>query len=319
MASGDFADCKLQLAYLSGRTAVAQFNAAELALAGQCVNETVLDCYMNPGGPRPRFARQTLGIQLGAPIDFTVTVTQGSNNITVTAGGTPSPTRVGSTVKIGTNYYRYAGLSGSQQQLVEPVLEASGSYTMTMWHNSYVLGVTVVEVDEDPLVLGWGCLRPMNGVGEDYKWRQITYGDFWYPTPQGAALATNINLPGGLSFPVGDPLFYYINNEPYIAANAIASRFVVQPMPSQARSVSFSAWVIPTELSADADRPLLPADLITRVLFPLMREKWALIFKKYAGQNLQGLVASANGARAILRSVSDGQRGRPVRMPLCNV
>lgn len=411
MASGDFADLKLQLARLAGRAAVSEMLAGDQALAGQCVNETLLDCYMNPGGRRPRWAMNMFGLQLGVPITRTIGVTQGSKVFT---GYAAPEARIGSCVQVGSSWYTLAGQvgagSGSQTgqtnqvplvigqqsyaivfntpfeaiptffsavvmmgsdsgeiftatpdlstltesgvtvwlsgiptadssgsvinwnaaasaveastlgdfEFVEPVVEATGNYSATFYHNSYSLDANIVEVQGDPLVLGWGILRPMTGRGEDYKWRQIAYGDFWTPSPQGAGLLTNINWPGGLSNPVGTPLFYYIENNLMIGVNPIKSRFVVQPMPIQITTIQFNGWTLPDELVDDTDRPILPGDLVSRVLLPLCREKWALIYKKYTGGNQQAFIRAGDAAREILNLSGRGQRDRPVREPLRN-
>lgn len=325
MASGDFSDCQLQLAYLSGFTAITQMGANDQALIQQCINEAVLDCYFpqseNPlKVVRPRWALQTFGVQLGSPITLNIGTTLGSTAITFPQGTALPLVNVGSTLQIGENFYRWAGQdSTNAYRLTAPSMEVTGTLAATLWCNSYLLNASWLEVDADPFVLGWGCLKPMNGIAEDYKWRQISYGDFWWPTPQGAGLITNINWPGGVSNPVGDPLFYYIDNSPLIAGNPIQCRFVVQPMPTQPRSIEFKAWAVPPILVNSSDRPVLPGDLVTRCLFPLMRERWALVYKKYTGNNVPGLIETATRARAILNAISNGQRARPVRMANVNV
>ena len=314
MASGDFADLQLQLAYMSGRTAVAGLDAGDLALAKQCVNEAYLDCYMNPGGARPGWALQNLGLQFRATITTNLGVTQGSTTVT---GYTFNTDQVGSTVKIGNNYYTYAGLSGASEKLVEPCLEATATYSVTIYHNSYPLAAAVIEVEADPVVVGWGILSPMNSRGEQTRWQQILYGDFT-PHAGGGAYMTGGYWPGGLNYPTGTPLYYRIENGPLVGGNAIKCLFIVEPMPTALTSVQFSAWVAPTELSADADVPVLPAALSTRILLPLCRERWALIYKKYTGDNQEALVREASVARTILNSMSGGQRNRPVRNVLNN-
>lgn len=314
MASGDFADLQLQLAYMSGRQAVSGLDAGDLALAKQCINEAYLDCYMNPGGTRPRWALQSLGIQFRAPISTTLGVTQGST--TVTGYSFPTDT-VGSIVQIGSSYYTYAGLSGSTEKLVEPVLEATATYAVTIYHNCYPLSAAIIEVEGDPLVLGWGILTPMNSRGEQARWQQILYGDFT-PHAGGGAYMTGGYWPGGLNYPTGTPLYYRVENGPLIGGNAIKCLFIIEPMPTAITTVQLQAWVVPTELSGDTDVPVLPAALSTRILLPLCRERWALIYKKYTGDNQQALVRKAGIAREILNRMSGGQRQRPVRTLLSN-
>lgn len=213
MATGDFAWLKLQLAYMAGRNSVAELDNDQY-LAGQCVNEALLDMYMGDpvrGTPRPNWALQTEGFRLRSPVTATVGVTQGSNVMT---GYTFPTDMVGSTIQIGQLYYQYAGLQNGLETLTTPFQEATGSYPAQMWHDSYPLAVNVAEFEEAPLVLGWGLLRPFNSRAEKLRWQQITFGDFWGPAPYGAGLLTTINWPGGLSYPTGTPLYYLIDNAP---------------------------------------------------------------------------------------------------------
>jgi hypothetical protein len=303
-----------QPATLAGRTTVAELDQ-DATLAGQCVNEAYLDTYINttPGGRRPGWALQTAGIQFSAPVTGTVTVTQGSNSFSALTGVTAA--MAGSVIQIGAGYYKLASTTST----VEPIAEATGSQAFTLWHNSYPLPAANIELEGGPLVIGWGLLKPMNGRMEDIKWRQITYGDFWGPTPFGAGLMTTINWPGGVSNPTGTPIWYYVDNSFLVSGAAIQARMVIWPMPTQLTTVQYQGWITPTELSADGDLPVLPANLITRVLLPLAREKWVMLYKKYTGGNQAYVVREADKARAILAMTSQGQRDKPTRMVLRNV
>jgi len=317
MATGDFGWLQLQLAFMAGRNTVAELDnnpnvPSDSLLAGQCVNEAYFDCYMNPGGKRPGWALQGAGIQYVAPVSGSVVVTQGLNTFSALAGVTAA--MAGSVINIGAGYYTLASTTST----VEPIAEPSGSQGFTLYHNSYVLPATSVEFEYGPLVLGWGLLRPMNGRVEAVKWRQITYGDFWSPTPFGVGQMTSINWPGGVSNPTGTPIFYYIDDSVLAPGAAIASRIVIWPLPLQLTTVEYRAWVTPTELVNSADLPIMPANLITRCLLPIARERWAKVYKKYTGGNVQFLTEEAQKAKMILESTFTGQRDRPIRMPLHN-
>lgn len=318
MATGDFAWLKLQLAFLAGRNTVAELDnnpavPSDSLLAGQCINEAYLDCYLNPGGRRPGWAQRNFGVKFGTPVSGSVVVTNGSTTFSALTGVTAA--MAGSVINIGAGFYELASTTAT----VEPIAEPTGSQAFTLYHNSAVLDATNVEIENAPVVLGWGTLRPMNGRAEATKWRQITYGDFWSPTPFGVGQNVSINWPGGISQPTGTPLFYYIDNSILDVTAAITCRMVIWPLPTQVQTVQFQAWITPAELSADADLPIMPANLITRVLLPLARERWVMTFKKYTGQNQDYIIADANKARQVLEaSTSTGQRDRPVRMPLHN-
>lgn len=318
MAIGDFGWLKLQLAFMAGRNTVSELDnnpnvPSDSLLAGQCVNEAYLDCYSpSPGGKRPGWALQEGGCQFVGTVTGSTTVTQGLTTIGALAGVTS--VMIGSVINIGAGFYVLASLTST----VEPIAEATGSQAFTLYHNSYVLPANIIELEYGPLVLGWGLLRPMNGRVEEVKWRQITYGDFWSPTPFGVGQMTSINWPGGVSNPTGTPIFYYINNAVLSPTAAIANRMVIWPLPLQLTTVQFSGWVMPTEMTADADLPILPANLITRCLLPIAREKWSACYKKYTGENQQLLSKQADAAREILWNSSPGQRDRAFRQPLLN-
>lgn len=241
-----------------------------------------------------------------------------TTGMTVWLSGIPSSASAGQSL----TWYASGNVPSSpisvEYEFVEPIQEATGDYSATFYHNSYVLPVADIELQGGPLVINWGLLRPMNDRIEAAKWRQITYGDFWGPMPFGAGLMTSINWPGGVSAPTGTPIWYYIDNSTLNAAGAIACRMVIWPIPLQLTTVQYQGWVMPTELSLDADLPILPANLTTRVLLPLARERWAMTYKKYTGQNQDYLMREADKARATLNLTSQGQRDRPVRVPLRN-
>lgn len=317
MATGDFGWLKLQLAFMAGRNTVSELDnnpniASDSLLAGQCVNEAYLDCYLNPGGKRPQWALQTTGLQFGTPITGSVTVTQGSSTFAALSG--VSVTMVGSQIQIGQGFYVLA----STTSVTTPIQEPTGSAGFTLYQNSCAMPNSIVEMEFGPVVLGWGLLRPMNGREESIKWRQITYGDFWSPTPFGVGQMTSINWPGGISQPTGTPIFYYIDNTIFSVGSPVTPRMIVWPIPLQITTVEYQGWAVPTELSSDADLPVMPASLTTRVLLPLCREKWGLIYKKYTGGNVDALVREGDKARQILGSTYTAQRDKPVRMPLTN-
>lgn len=290
-------------------------------LCGQVINEAYLECYYptQPDAKRPRFAMQEFSVILAAPIAITIGVTQGSNIVT----GSFTASQIGSQIQLGNNYYTYAGQdSAGNQRFVENVIDGTGSYGCTLWNRSTPLSAAIGEVQNDPVLLGKGVLYPMANRGEEYRWKSILYGDF-SPSPGGGSMAGGV-WPGTINYPVGTPEFYRIENGPTLQQPVptgatpppIRALFIVEPMPDQAYNIQMQGWVIPTELVNNSDRPILPGDLSTRVLLPLCREKWALTYKKFTGQNIQGLIAGANAAREILQKLGGGQRDRPIRMSI---
>ena len=330
MATGDFGWLQQQLAAMAGRNAVAELDnnpniPTDSLLAAQCVNEAYLDCYYpqpwsgNPSPRRPAWAKQQFSLTLQAPVAITVGVTQGSTAVT----GAFTNAQIGSTVLIGTNYYTYAGVDTTgTMRFVEQVVNPSGSYGAMLYNSATPLATSISEVEYDPILLNYGVLFPMASRGEQYRWKSILYGDF-SPRPGGGSMAGGSVWPGGINYPVGTPEFYRIENGPNITqpnptgatpTPPIQALFIVEPMPDRQYLVQLEGWIIPVELVNSSDRPIMPGDLCSRVLLPLCREKWATVYKKYTGQNLQGLIHSADGARSILDRIGGAQRDRPVRM-----
>jgi hypothetical protein len=241
-----------------------------------------------------------------------------ASGVTVWLNGIPTAASAGSFIRWNASGPAGVPFSTGAYQFVEPVAEPTGSYSALFYHNSHVLPAADIELQFGPLVLGWGLLRPMNGRVEAVKWRQITYGDFWSPTPFGVGQMTSINWPGGVSQPTGTPIFYYIDNSAMQPAAPTTCRLVIWPLPTQLTTVQYEGWIMPVELSADGDLPIMPANLITRCLLPLCRERWVMNYKKYTGGNQQMIIANADKARAVLWNSSPGQRDRAFRQPLHN-
>lgn len=310
MAAGDFADLQLNLARLTGRPTAADLDD-DLYLAKQVINEAYLECYQPPEGGCPPWARYPEGLQFAAPVTATIGVTQGSKIFT---GYTPATSKVGSVVRIGNNWYTYAGLDGSDQKLVEPVQEATGSTVATFYHNSYPLSAALVQVMQSPVLLGFGPLSPFGSKQEQIIHQASFRGDF--VPAQGAGFSPQaIGWGwGGMAFDVGQPMYYRADAATLLATAAYATRFVVYPLPSQICTVTLEAHWLPTSLSADADLPRMPAAKIYELLLPIAREKWALTFKKYAGDNKDALVMAADRARRQLALLANPQQDRPQRV-----
>lgn len=109
MASGDFLDLQTNMAILAGRATAADLDE-DLALCKQVINEAQLEVYRPVDGRAPEWARRTVGLQFRAPLAISINLTQGSR--TVTGYEFPTDT-LGSVIQVGSNYYRYAGNSGT--------------------------------------------------------------------------------------------------------------------------------------------------------------------------------------------------------------
>ena len=308
MAEGDFLDLQNNLAVLAGRATAADLDE-DLSLCKQVINDALLECYRPIDGRVPEWARKRITLFFAAPASITLAVTQGSRVVT---GYAFPASCVGSVVAIGSRFYTYAGKSGASYMLVEPALEVTGSYAATLHHNSQPMGVTIARVLGSPDRMGFGPLSPMTDMETELRYRSNIVSDF-SPTPGAGYYGTQQAVYGGTSYPLGDPLYYRIESEQLLDGADITHRFITLPLSHVAFNVSLRAEVYPVRLSSDSDRPLLVGDLVQSVLLPIAREKWAVVYKKYTGQNVQGLVKEGDRAREILaragvnRSRTSGQ------------
>lgn len=302
MAAGDFLDLQNNLAQLAGRASASDLDE-DLNLCKQVINEAQLECYRPVDGRWPEWARRRQAIYFPGPVNATLGVTQGSR--VVTGHAFPAST-VGSVVAIGSNFYTYAGQSGSDHLLVEPVMEPTGSYAATMHNNVQVLDVQVALILGAPDRMGFGPLSPMTDLETELKYRSNIGGDF-QPRPSAGYYGLESARYGGSAYPVGDPLYYRVESEQLVDGAAIAHRFVTLPLSPVPFNVSYRAQIFPKLLTADTDRPLLVADLVTTILLPIAREKWGVTYKKYSGENKDFLVKEGDRAREILSRACTAQ------------
>jgi hypothetical protein len=308
MASGDFLDLQTQLAQLAGHADPANLDG-DLNLCKQVINEALLEVYRpvdREGNvlPPPEWARRTITLQFRAPQAVTLGVTNGSRVVT---GYVFPADFTGSLVKIGTNYYRYAGLDGADHTLVEPVMEATGSTTATLYHACQPIAQDVSEVLGGVEWQGHGLLSPMTDRETEIGYRSNIWGDY-HPSFGAGYYGGKVGILSGTAYPTGDPMFYRIETDALLEGADVLRRFCVVPIPEGLVNIAFRASIVPTELVNNSDRPKIVADLVTRCLLPIAREKWGALYKKYTGTNLNFLVREADKARAILGGVARPQR-----------
>lgn len=310
MPSGDFLDLQNNLAILAGRSSAAELDE-DIALCKQVINEALLEVYRPVDGRAPEWARRTVALNFRAPLDITIGVTQGSVN--VTGYNFPADT-LGSVVQIGTNFYRIGHTQGNSQ-FVEPVTEPTGTYQATLFHICHPLPADVSEVIGGVEWQGRGLIAPMTDRETDIGYRSNTIGD--YKPEYGAGFYGGVYVGSrATTYPRGDIMFYYIETDALHTGADVVRRMCIVPMPAESANIVFRAQVFPEELVNDTDRPKIVGDLITRCLLPIAREKWALLYKKYTGQNQSYLVAEADKARRILTlSAKPQKRGSGICRP----
>lgn len=309
MATGDFGDLQLSLARLSGRPTADDLDD-DLDLAKQVINEAYLECYLPVDGVRPPWAKKPFGVRFRAPVTAPIGVTQGSKVFT---GYTPQTDTPGSVVRIGQRFYTYAGLNGSNQEFVEPVIEETGTVSATFYHNSHPLDAKAVQVHGAPELLDFGPLSPMNSRREEL-FHRASFSDDFQPSAGSGGQGHGFNWGwAGATYEIGQPEFYRADAASLLPDSAYAVRFVVYPVPDRICAISFEAWFLPSRLVNSTDLPRMPGDKVMELLLPIARFEWAATYKKYAGDNLDGLALKAKQARAQLRTLCTTQTHRPTR------
>ncbi len=303
MASGDFLDLQTNLAVLAGRATAAALDE-DLPLCKQCINEALLEVFRPVDGRAAEWAQNRPVLYFEAPVTISIGLTLGSK--VVTGYAFPS-SKVGSVVQVGTNYYTYAGSSAGVYYLVETVLDATGTYSASLYHNAQPLPANTAEVLGSPERLGFGPLSAMTDLETDIRYRSRLMGDF-SPERGGGYYATMFARYGGSVYPAGDAIYYRVDSDPLLDGAAVLHRLVITPMPTTACAVALRTRIFPPLLVADADRPVLIGDLVLNVLLPIARAKWAATYKKYTGDNQQALAGEADRARKILTDVRRAQK-----------
>jgi len=302
-----FLDLQNQLALMVGADAVAQLPSLEQEQIKRCINESYTRCYLPIDGRRPPWASRYFTHRLHAATPFEVTVTQDSPVIECADYATVDPTLefTGSLVKIGTDYYTRASISGNDVTLLESVPLTSGTYTATFYFNSVKIDAQSIDVIEKPELAGEGLLSPMEGKSNELTYRSLVVGDFTANPGQGYQHNVNFRSPT-LSFDVGRPLFYFV--DPTAFTETFQHLFAVYPLPDQAENVRYRANVLPTELSGDADIPVMPPNTINAILLPMAIYTYCSRTRRYNGDNRTFLRDRSIEAERQLRSMRTGQK-----------
>ncbi|WP_043588076.1 hypothetical protein [Geminisphaera colitermitum] len=302
MSAGDFLDLQTQLAVLAGRATAADLDE-DLDLCKQVINEALLEIYRPVDGRAPEWARRSVPCRFRQPQTITIQLSEGE---TVVTGHDFTADCTGSIIAIGQHFYTYAGKdTANVHHLLQPAMEATGTHTATLHHNAFPLPPDVSEILGAPEVFGWGPLSPMTDRETEIYYRSIQRGDF-HPYP-GTANHIRADF-GGNAYPSGTPLFYRVETDALLEGAPALRRLIILPLPAQTTIVTARAQVFPKKLVNDTDRPRILGDLIDQILLPIAREKWGVTYKKYTGQNQQGLIREANKAREIISASARPQK-----------
>lgn len=278
------------------------------------INQSYREMYTPADGSRPPWSVRAMGFDLAGTLAITGQTTKGSTSFTYT-GSDLHPEQEGSMCFVGGVANRIAKVD-PLTNTGEFVGSASSSETDFKVHtNSYRLPADVVDVDGRPERVGWGVLSPMHGHDEEARYRSLLGYDFAPQTAFGSHRSVRINTNGD-EYNYGDPLFFYIDSSALGHETVLSRRLVVYPLPSEPMSIRIRANIVPSPMTADDERALLPADTVDDILLPIARAKLAMVDPRYNSQNIQFLIADAEQARARLKTLGDAQKIRSRRVRL---
>jgi hypothetical protein len=315
----NFKQLKNQLASMVGAEDVSDLVDSDAQHIADVINQVYHECYTPIDGRRARWTERYFAWTVPASRQVTATVSKGSTTMTLSTSADDLGTQyLGSHIRFGTADQPYivaSRVSSTSFRLLEPYAEESGIKTATFYCNAYDLGVSAADLCEAPELVGYGLLSPMSGVANELTYRSFLRGDYAARPGQGYGNSLSLSY-DGTAIEEGVPLFYYVDYTQLNATAVPTARFVVYPMPTQAYRMKVRANIIPTLLTSDADVPLLPLEAVTTVLLPAARARFAMVSRRYNGDNRQMLERDLKDAFQRLKSFSQPQKQTSRRVKL---
>ena len=314
MADGDFLDLQNQLGAMMGASDVGNLPLVEQERIKKIINQSYREMYTPSDGFRPPWSVRAMGFDYKGVISIAGQTTEGSTAFSYTGTDLTSDME-GSMCFIGGVANRIASVDSTT--LTGEFIGASSTSetTFKVNHNSQRLPTEVVDVDGRPERVGWGVLSPMNGHDEEARYRSLLGYDFAPQTSFGNKRAPHITTNGD-EYNYGSPMFFYVDSANLGHETVLTRRLVVYPLPQEPYSIRLRANVLPTKLSKDEDRAVLPADVVDDILLPIARAKLAMVDPRYNSQNIQFLIADAEDAKKRLKTLGDAQKVRSRRVRL---
>ena len=299
----------------------------------ELVQEVLTGCYLPSDGHRPKWAERLLSLTFRAPLQATITLTNGSVDIV----GASSSAIAGERILVDEAFYTYAGAD----KLLSAWHGVTGEYAVTFYQVAKPIPDDVTGVEDTPQCPQHGPLYPIAGYEQEAMLRGFANNDFWLLHSAYSQVSNRRNSrsnPRG--YDLGDPWYYYIDSAavmpdqyptPIDASGTLeteesesmeidgatysgplpafypSQRFTIYPFPDHALTVEFRGTINP-RIADETTMIHLPADVIDAVFMPLCREAVAMNFPDYRGDNAKFLIARADTARARLRKLARPQR-----------
>ena len=320
-----FLNLKNQLATMYGASEVADLQTIDQQRVGIYVNQAYRECYSPIDGKRPTWAKTHFGLDFKAPQSLTLNDLQ--DGLTgATSSSTLSSNYEGSFLKIGSDFYVISIINGVNILLVEPYNGPDADdVAATLYHSSHRMDREVIDVDMVPEVVGRGPLSPMSSPEVATRVRAIYNHDF-LPGRSWGKLPSIRN--SGEDIEIDTPMFYFVDNSALTLPittdtdaglqsadeMAVRPRFNVYPLPDKDYSVRGTANILPHEMGSDGDIARLPGNVVWDILFPIAMAKLALTDPRYSGGNTEAVQRSAEEARQRLKTFTNVQKHRNMRM-----
>ncbi len=312
--SKDLKALRADLARLLGMTYEEAEEDGEFPFLDTCVNTAYRQMFMELEGKRPTWSESNMGVRFKAPENHTWGLVSGSTAIDLNGSPEPDPLYVGSYVRIGGDFYMYAGKDGDgDHHLVEPWNGQTGDHSVRLFHNSVKLPAESIELCETPEALGIGMLHPLYGREAEIRYRGFLRSDFSPRSGIGNTFVHFIQV-HGLNQQIGSPFWYYIDASNVMPTYTPGLRMVVYPVPDKDYSVRLRANILPSPLKEEGETPKVPAEAVDEILLPKARIECAGGSKQYNGKNLEFLAAKAREADMRLNSIINPQRRKGGRM-----
>lgn len=307
-----FLELQNRLAAMLGAEDIAELPASDQTLIKDCLNTALRACYSDVEGRRAKWTEREIGVQLQAPVNYTLGVTEGAKTFT---GASVSATLVGSLLKIGSDFYTLAGAT----TLVEPYRGTTGSVAATLYNSNVSLPVNVTAVGGSPELLGTGPLAPFSGREQEQRFRSSVTRDFYSEQPYYAYIRASGAMSNGMAFEVGKPIFFLVENNSYDVDGSPNPRLHVYPLPDTSYSLRLTVNVCPTEVTSGSATLPMPHDSTLDILLPMARGELVSVSRRYNGPDRALITQKADEARARLRHFTHPQKRRNIRMvPLYN-
>lgn len=237
-------------------------------------------------GHKFKYLRRSFGLLLKAPLDCSVSYTQGLFTVTV-SGATPDSSWIGGSLYWEANGYPLLviGVASQVLTLAQPILAPTASGTAAKMHFNGAMFPSDCSVvrRESMRLAGARYLNYLNPTEIQNRYGYLPYGSD-YGFPLRGNISTTITAPD-----IAQPTAYTIWDEAVVSGEMRPLVFTY-PFPDKAYSLIWEGWRRVSEIgmdgtgAGDTGVPDLPSDFHRTLLIPMVK----LNFSTFPGFELDG-------------------------------